>query len=371
MRLVWGMVTAVAGADAGVQHLDVALDDRSTGRAVSFPELAGTCEVADRVLVNTTAVDLGLGTGGLHFVVARAKETTGIALERRSGGHIMKLRYTPMQFDVMSVEEQGGVDHQVMEAAVSLNGMPVACCGLHSQIPLVAAAIKHADPNLKVAYVMTDGAALPFALSDVGRAARSAGLIDSVITSGQSFGGDLESVNTHSALLAARHVVRADVAVVGIGPGVVGTATPFGHGGIAQGETLNAVGVLGGIPVAVLRMSFADARSRHHGVSHHSLSALSTIALAPSVVPVPALPQEYADVIDEALEQAGVWERHTRYAMKAGSVAPPSMRGVEVKTMGRGPAEDPAFFASAFAAGELCARFAAGEENPHDHRSTS
>ncbi|MHB9003533.1 MAG: DUF3866 family protein [Coriobacteriia bacterium] len=362
MRLVWGMVTAITGSDVDIQHLDVALDDRSTGRAVSFPGLAGTCEVADRVLLNTTAVDLGLGTGGLHFVVARGRVTAGVALDQPSGGHIMKLRYSPLQFDVMSVEEQGAAHHDVMKNAVSLNGMPVACCGLHSQVPLVAAAVKHADPNLKIAYVMTDGAALPFALSDSGRAARKAGLIDGVVTGGQAFGGDLEAVNTHSALLAARHVMRADVAVLGIGPGVVGTATPFGHGGIAQGEALNAAGALGGVPVAVLRISFADARSRHHGVSHHSLSALANIALAPSVVPVPALPDEYADVIDEALERAGVWGRHTRYAMKAGSVPAPPMRGLEIKTMGRGSDLDPAFFASAFAAGELCARFAAGEE---------
>ncbi|PKQ10382.1 MAG: DUF3866 domain-containing protein [Actinobacteria bacterium HGW-Actinobacteria-9] len=356
------MVTAISRVDDGIQHLEVALDDRSTGRAVSFPGLAGTCEVADRVLLNTTAVDLGLGTGGLHFVVARGQLTSGVAHERQSGGHIMKLRYTPLQFDVMAVEEQGSAHHEVMERAVSLNGMPVACCGLHSQIPLVAAAVKDADPNLKVAYVMTDGAALAFALSDITRASRSAGLIDGVVTAGQAFGGDLEAVNTHSALLAARHVMRADVAVVGIGPGVVGTATPFGHGGIAQGEALNAAGVLSGVPVAVLRMSFADARSRHHGVSHHSLSALANIALAPAAVPVPSLPDEYVDAIDDALEHAGVWERHTRYAMKAGSVPAPSMRGVDVKTMGRGPDLDPAFFAAAFAAGELCARFAAGEE---------
>jgi len=32
-----------------------------------------------------------------------------------------------------------------------------------------------------------------------------------------------------------------------------------------------------------------------------------------------------------------------------------------VSTMGRGPAEDPAFFLAAFAAGEVAARLAAGE----------
>lgn len=361
MRLVWGIVRNVVSDDGRVQHLDIALDDRSTGRAVAFTELAGRCDVADRVLVNTTAVDLALGTGGLHFVVARGTSPEGVAVDRSSGGHIMKLRYTPLQLDVASVEEQDGPHHDVMRAAESLHGMPVACCGLHSQVPLVAAAVKHADPNLKVAFVMTDGAALPFSLSDIARSSRDAGLLDTAITTGQSFGGDLEAVNLHSGLLAARHVARSDVAIVAIGPGVVGTATPFGHGGIAQGEALNAAAVLRGVPVAVLRVSFADARSRHHGVSHHTLAALGRIALAPAVVPVPALPEEYAETIDEALEGAGVWERHRRFPTRAGSVPAPGLRGVEVRTMGRGQHDDPAFFASAFAAGEACARLVAGE----------
>ncbi|MRR12000.1 DUF3866 family protein, partial [bacterium] len=154
---------------------------------------------------------------------------------------------------------------------------------------------------------------------------------------------------------------RAEVALVAIGPGVVGTATPLGHGGIAQGEALNAVAALRGVPVAALRVSFADARSRHHGVSHHTIAALTRIALAPVIVPVPSLPDDYAEVIDAALEDSGVWSKHTRFPARSGSAATPPMRGVEVRTMGRGLAEDPAFFASAFAAGEACARFAAGE----------
>lgn len=361
MRLVWGIVTKVVADERGVQHLEVALDDRSTGKAVAFPHLSGRCVLSDRVLLNTTAVDLALGTGGLHFVVARGP-AEGIALEERAGGHIMKLRYTPLQLDIMSVEEQDSPHHETMAAAEALGRMPVACCGLHSQVPLVAAAVKAADPNLKVAYVMTDQAALPVALSDVVRSAQAAGLIDATVTCGQAFGGDLEAVNLHSGLLAARHVLMADVALVAIGPGVVGTATPFGHGGIAQGEALNAVAALDGVPVAVLRVSFADARSRHHGVSHHSIAALTRIALAPALVPLPLLPEEWADEVEDALEAAHVWERHTRVATNAGRTQAPSTRGVEVRTMGRSIAEDPAFFAAAFAAGEVCVRLAHGDD---------
>lgn len=363
MRLVWGIVTKVVTDEPQVQHLEVALDDRSSGRAVAFPPLCGRCVLSDRVLLNTTAVDLALGTGGLHFVVARGP-AQGVAIDAPSGGHIMKLRYTPLQLDVTSVEEQGTEGHEILREADSLGGMPVACCGLHSQVPLVAASVKQSDPRLRIAYVMTDQAALPMALSDVVRAARASGLLDHTVTCGQSFGGDLEAINLHSGLLAARHVLKADVAIVGIGPGVVGTATAFGHGGVAQGEAVNAVHSLDGAPVAVLRVSFADARSRHHGVSHHSLSALTRIALAPAYVGLPSLPEEYDDAIEEALDAAGVWDRHVRVATPAGRFEAPAMRGLEVRTMGRSIAEDPAFFAAAFAAGHVCVEIAHGEEMP-------
>jgi hypothetical protein len=294
VRLVWGIVSAVDWVSAGVQRLSVALDDGARGHAVNYPQLAGTCSVADRVLLNTTAVELSLGTGGLHFVVARAGTGQGVQFDEPSGGHVMKLRYTPLQHDVLSVESPESPHHTVMVEAEDLAQMPVVCCGLHSQVPLVAAAVKQMDPALRVAYCMTDQAALPIALSSVMAASEDAGLIDATVTCGQAFGGRLEAVNLHSGVLAARHVAHADVAIAAIGPGVVGTATAFGHGGIAQGEAINAVSVLGGTPIACLRVSFADDRTRHRVVSHHTLSALTRVALAPALVPVPSLPHDYA-----------------------------------------------------------------------------
>lgn len=360
MRLVWASVRDVAATAEQVEDLLVDLDDGSDGRAVSYTRLVGECAAGDRVLLNTTAVDLELGTGGRHFVVARLGDGSGIAYERPAGGHIMKLRYSPIQLDVLAVESQESPHHEAMRTATTLAGMPVVCCGLHSQVPLVAAAVKQADPALKVAYCMTDSAALALPLSDVARAAVEVGLVDTTITCGQAFGGQLEAVNLHSGLLAARHVTHADIAVVAIGPGVVGTATPFGHGGIAQGEAVNAAAVLGGRPVAVLRLSFADTRERHRVVSHHTLSALAQIALAPARVAVPSLPEEFAEQVDDALEDAGVWERHERVDSPAGRTSDPDLRGVGVRTMGRGPESDPAFFSAAYAAGEVAARIARG-----------
>jgi hypothetical protein len=326
-------------------------DGRPPSRALNYPRLAGSCAAGERVLLNTTAVELELGTGGTHFVVARLGEGIGVALDAPSGGHVMKLRYTPLQTDVVSVESPESPHHQAMLEAEDLAGMPVVCCGLHSQVPLVAAAIKQVDPDCSVAYCMTDGASLALPLSDVVRASLDAGLIDSTITCGQAFGGAHEAVNLHSGLLAARYVASAGVAIVAIGPGVVGTATPFGHGGVAQGEAVNAVAALRGIPILTLRLSFADSRDRHRVVSHHTMSALTRVALAPALVAVPELPSPQAEQVEAALENAGVWQLHTRSQAKGGAECAPDLRGVEVTTMGRGPADDPAFFAAAFAAG--------------------
>jgi hypothetical protein len=339
-----------------MQELEVEIAGSPRGVAICYPELSGACAEGEAVLLNVTAVELGLGTGGRHFVVARG-ESAG-ELDDSSGGHIMKLRYSPLQCDVLAVESPESPHHSIMASASSLSGMPVVCCGLHSHVPLVAAAAKQADPSLKIAYCMTDSASLALALSDNVRACVHAGLLDATVSCGQAFGGQLEAVNVHSGLLAARHVVRADVAIVAIGPGVVGTTTPFGHGGVAQGEALNAAASLGGVPVAVLRMSFADTRERHRVVSHHSLTALSRIALAEAIVPVPLLPDDLAEQIEEVLDESGIASRH-RCVSAAG--APPDMRGLRVSTMGRGPAEDPAFFSAAYAAGEAAARLAAGE----------
>ena len=361
MRLVWGTVSAVVAAVDGLQDLEVVLDDGPRERAINYPRLAHTCVEGDRVLLNTTAADLNLGTGGKHFVVARLGEAAGVALDTPAGGHIMKLRYTPLQVDVLSVESQESPHHAVMKRATDLAGMPVVCCGLHSQVPLVAAAVKQADPNLKVAYCMTDSAALALPLSDLVRAGVAEGLIDATLSCGQAFGGQFEAVNLHSGLLAARHVAGADVAVAAIGPGVVGTATPFGRGGIAPGESINAAAVLGGVPIAALRLSFTDTRARHRVVSHHTLAALTQIALAPARIAVPVLPDDYAEQVEDALESAGVWERHLRADSTAGRIPAPDMRGIVVKTMGRGIAEDSAFFAAAFAAGQVAARVSHGE----------
>jgi hypothetical protein len=323
------------------------------------------------VLVNTTAVDLGLGTGGVGFVVANltAAERGGpiafddgasarIPASSASGnipaGHIMKLRYTPFQHEVLSVEEPASPHHNIMRQASSLEGAPVICCELHSQVPLVAAAVKQLKPEARAVYCMTDEAALLASFSTLLASARAAGLLDACVTCGQALGGDVEAVNLYSGMLAATAICEASVIICAQGPGIVGTATRFGHGGLAQAQALNAAAALSGVPIAPLRLSFADARERHQGVSHHTLSALGTACLAEAVIPVPAnLPPEQRATIERQMEDAELYGRHGVVA-----VTPPTidLRGLRVTTMGRTQQDDPAFFSASFAAGVFAAQ---------------
>ena len=371
MKLVWATVTEISHSQDIAEHslpkvyeCSCLLDDSTTGTAVVYRDLVGTVEQGDRVLLNTTAVELSLGTGGKHFVVARiaaGEEPAGVAFDDPSeqGGHIMKLRYTPLQRDVLSVESQESPWHRTMERVTDLDHIPVVCCGLHSQVPLVAAAIKARAPHLRVGYVMTDEAALSLDFSQVVAQCKEKGLIDVTVATGQAFGGDYEAINLHSGMLAACHVGGCDVLIVAIGPGVAGTGTPFGHGGIAQGEAINAVGVLQGLPIACLRVSFADERERHRVISHHSIAALETIALTKALIALPYLEDaEQRAQLDAKLESLENRCGHEAVQLEECVYDEAALKGIKVTTMRRGYDQDPAFFEAAFAAGALAASIA-------------
>lgn len=371
MRLVWASVEAIKeeASFEGVQYLDVAIDDGSPGAALVYTALLGYAKPGDRVILNTTAVDLKLGTGGIHFVTAivdpEKMEGEIFHDPALAGGHIMKLRYSPHQRDVLSVEEEGSPFHEIMKEARYLEGTPVVACGLHSQVAAVAAAVKSKKPDTIVAYVMTDHASLSLKLSNLVHQLKENGLLDVAISTGQSYGGDLEAVSLHSGLLAAKHVASADVIIASCGPGIVGTGTPYGHGGVAQGEIVNAVAALQGTSIFCLRMSLADERKRHRGVSHHSTKAIFDVALAPTWIAVPHL-----DGLDETGEAKSTVERLTHGLRKREIHAlsrvwtasandkydEEALRGIKLKTMGREYLSDPIFFEAAWAAGVLAAQ---------------
>jgi hypothetical protein len=347
-----GKVVRLLEERPGLQRVEVDLGD-GPERAYTLPQLTGPVAIGDRVVVNTTAVELGLGTGGWHVVhwnLARDE------WHERGPGHIIKGRYTSIQADVGSAEEH----LEALAEVESIDGMPVVAAALHSQVPAVAVAFRERAPRARLAYVMTDGAGLPLALSDLVADLRGHGLIDTTVTCGHAFGGDHEAVSIYSALAVARHAARADAAVVAMGPGIVGTNTRLGFSGMEVGTILDAAYALGGVPIACLRVSFADPRQRHYGLSHHTATALRLATRERVVVAAPRLDDAAQQArLDADLDASGVRERHDVVAVDAPDVLELLARhGLEVQSMGRPAAADPALFQAAAAAGALAASYA-------------
>lgn len=319
--------------------------------AVGFVDSLGPLRRGDRVVINTTGTALDLGSGGVGFILWNLD---GDGAPAPGEGHIIKLRYTPWQREVLAAEAPESPHHEALAAAESIDGTPVVVCGLHSQVAAAAAGIKAAAPETTVGYLMTDGAALPAAWSELLARLRDAGLVDISATCGHAFGGDLEAVNVFSGLVALATVGGAGVVVAAMGPGIVGTSTRLGFTGMEQGQVLDAVTALGGTAIACLRISFADPRPRHRGVSHHSLTALRLAAREPASVVVPQLDPERSALVYSQLEEAGIGERH-RVVEAPGEPGLDRLRhlGLEVSSMGRSMDEVPELFLAGAAAGAV------------------
>jgi Protein of unknown function (DUF3866) len=317
-----GTVTKILERHDGLVRLEV--DGRP---CVAYPRLTGPVARGDDVIVNVQALDLELGSGG--FDVLYANLTRGLGLPADEGAHIMKLPYTPAQHAVVHAEE--GVGDRVPE---TLAAMPVVCCSLHSQVAPVCAGL---GSDLAVAYVQLPGGALPVALSDSLRELRGRGYLDTTVAVGPCFGGDLACVSAASALVACA-AVGMEAVVCAIGPGVVGTGSRYGHGGLAAAEAAMAAKALGASPVVAARVSEADARERHRGLSHHTRAALQLIGAQVAVAwPAGLEPPTGVDGLEVA--DVSGWRE--------------ACAELPLSHMGRGVDDDPWFFAAAFAAGAL------------------
>ncbi|MBV8982547.1 MAG: DUF3866 family protein [Acidimicrobiia bacterium] len=320
-----GTVTKLLSERPGLQRVEV-----DGAKAYVLTQLIGTVQEGDRVIVNTTAVELGLGTGGwdvVHWNLERDEWS------ERGAGHEMKLRYTSSQVDT-------GVS-PAPTGAPSYAGAPLVACFLHSQIAAVAATFKQAAPAARLAYVMTEGGALPIAISDLVDDLTRMGWIDVTVTAGQAFGGDREAVNVWHALEVASD---CDAVVVGMGPGSLGSESELGFSGLEVATVLQVAAKADRRPIVALRWSDADARARHRGLSHHAVTALR-LTDATAIVPVPKggpKPEVGGHNVVEVdvPDVAGLFED----------------AGLDVRTMGRSPADDPGFFAFAGAAGVVAAQ---------------
>jgi len=320
-----GSVTAVTERHDRLVRLEV------EGRpCVAYPGLTGPVALGDDVLVNIQAVELGLGSGG--FDVLYANLTRGLGLEGEPGAHVMKLPYTPLQHAVRHAEENGGT-------LQSLSGLPIVCCSLHSQVAPAAAGL---GEGMRVAYVQVPGGALPVSFSDTVRALRERGLVEATVAVGACIEGDVACVSTASAFVWAAER-KFDAVLCSIGPGIVGTASPWGHGGLSVAEAVLTSRSLGGSPVLAVRYSEGDPRERHHGLSHHTRAVLAVAGDVEVGWPNGlSLPDGLGGVT--AVDVSG-WEE--------------ACAGLPLSHMGRGPDDDPWFFAAAYAAGRVASEHVA------------
>jgi Protein of unknown function (DUF3866) len=311
-----GRVTAIVSRVEGLARLEV-----DGVPCVAYPRLTGPVALGDDVLVNVQARELELGSGG--FDVLYANMTRGLDLAVDEGAHVMKLPYTPVQAAARHAEEG-------RDLPSTLAGLPVVCCSLHSQVAPVCAGI---GEGRRVAYVQLPGGALPVSLSDTVRALKKRKLLDTAVAAAACLDADVQCVSVASALLWCA-AEGFDIVVCAVGPGVVGTGSSFGHGGMAAASAAHAARALGGAPVIAARASQGDPRERHRGLSHHVRDILR---LADGVTV--AWPRGFdppGDIEVQLVEVDG-WQE--------------SCAGLPLSHMGRSPDDDPLFFAAAFAAG--------------------
>lgn len=356
-----GTVTKILKTYPGCTEIKV-LTNSGEHRAINYNLLTGNVNPGDEVLLNTTAVQLKLGSGGYHFVVSVNNGSNVVSpnWSPKSTGHIMKLRYTPLQFSVLSLEEENSPYHELFQSFNSLGNMPVIIGELHSMLLPAVFNIKRRNPKLKVSYIMTDGGALPANFSRNIAFLKEQHLIEGTITFGQAFGGDYEAVNVYTALIAAQAVLQADVTVITMGPGITGTGTKYGFSGIEQGYIIDAVNTLGGRPLFIPRISFADQRPRHQGISHHSITVLKEIAHTPAEVVIPKLPPEKQAPIKAQLKTHSLDQKHKIIFIDKEKEVLENIQHFQIKltTMGRTVDQDKEFFLTAGSAGYYGAEIA-------------
>lgn len=330
-----GIVLSAGDTYGAMQELEVRLGGERRP-ALGDLSLVGPSQPGDDVVVNVAALDLDLGSGG--YDVVHVNLTRGCRGSGTPGAHVMKLNYTSLQHAVLPVEESAPA--VASRSAVLPRDAPAAVVFLHGQLPPLAWAFAQAAPGARLGYVQTAGGALPGGLSRVVRELRERGLLATHLTAAPAFGGDGEAITTAGALqhgFLARHW---HAAVCGPGPGILGSGTALGHGGVVALETAHTAAAIGCQVVVAPRRSSGDPRPRHQGLSHHARTMLE-LALVPFTVATHG-------PVESALRRHD-WRRG------AADLDGYAASGLPTRTMGRSLAEDPEFFAAALAAGSVLA----------------
>ena len=335
-----GVVLSAGDPTRPMQELEVRLGGERRP-ALADVALVGAARNGDEVVVNVAALDLELGSGG--YDVVHVNLTRGLASTGTPGAHVMKLNYTSLQHAVLPVEDSapsGGDKGASASHAILPAGAPTAVCFLHGQLAPLAWAFAQAAPGARLGYVQTAGGALPGGLSRVVAELRERGLLAGHLTAAPAFGCEGEAITTAGALqhgFIARHW---HAAVCAPGPGILGSGTALGHGGLVALESAHTAAALGCHVVVAPRRSSGDPRPRHRGLSHHARTMLE-LALVPFTVAT------------DSVAEPGL-ERHSWRRGEA-NLDGYAASGLPSRTMGRSMAEDPEFFAAALAAGSVLA----------------
>jgi hypothetical protein len=359
----------------GEQRLSARLDGEEERRAaIADVALVGPSEPGDELIVNVEALDLGLGSGG--FDIVHVNLTRGLTGAGIPEGHVMKLNYTSLQHAVQPVEGD--------ELKLPL-GRPVAVLALHGQLAAVAWAFRQVNPAAGLGYVQTEGGALPGGHSRTVLGLLHEGLLAGHLTAGAAFGGEGEAVTTAGAIHHGLAELGWDAVVCGPGPGIVGSSSRLGHGGMAALDSAHAALALGCHTLLVPRMSSSDSRSRHRGISHHTLTVLDLL-LEPVTVALPAGMRSPVGTDLRAGLRAvfGATEpprpapapevdrpaRITRHDWRRAEVDLPAYAGsgLPMETMGRTLSEDPLFFGAALAGGRALGEMTADAPSSNGRR---
>jgi Protein of unknown function (DUF3866) len=401
--LVIELVDEAHDAEGGAQERGADAGGEQRRRpAIADVALVGRAEMGDELVVNVQARDLGLGSGG--FDIVHVNLTRGLDGEEDwdpaspARPNVMKLNYTSLQHTVEPVEEQmktglhaaqGGTGDGALPAQpIGSLPRPVAVLALHGQLAAVAWAFAQAFPDARLGYVQTAGGALPGGHSRIVRSLRERGLLAGHLTAGAAFGGEGEAITTVGALHHGLRGLGWNAAICGPGPGIVGSSSPLGHGGMFALDSAHAALALGAPTLLVARMSSADPRARHRGISHHTLTVLDLL-LEPVTVALPAgmrspvgadlraglgavfggaLPSRPALELDVERPTDRRSASILRHDWRRAMVDLPGYAAADLsgETMGRGLTQDPLFFGAALAAGTSLAELAGEAERGED-----
>ncbi|HSS42786.1 MAG TPA: DUF3866 family protein [Solirubrobacterales bacterium] len=328
------------GVVVSADPLEVEVDGERR-RAWADQVLLGEMREGDEVVVNVAALDLRLGSGG--FDVVHVNLTRGLEGGAEGDAHVMKLNYTSLQHPVEPAERE---DFRLflsrVEQRKGTDERPsVVVLPLHGHLAPAAWAAAQAAPDLRVGYVQTGGGALPGSFSRDVKQLRERGLLTGHITAAPAYGGEHEALSAVGALDAAASL-GWDAALIGPGPGIIGSDTAYGHGGMSALDNAHAALSLGLPTLLSPRLSSADPRDRHRGLSHHTRTVLDLL-LAPVDLPIP---EEANNLFADS--------RHALHPVPVDLTAYEAS-GLPSRTMGRELKDDPLFFAAPLAAGTFLA----------------